>query len=434
MSQENPRDAKNSQSAPRVSRQSKKRRDEDSADAANDAERHERPFDFGAWLPAGLTLASLVVFLCVSSSTVPKGIPSSTYLWHKFGFLIALIVIITPVLMVSSALLGICYGDTKDALVKLPAIILTQIWAEDLLGLLPQPYVGTIGAWVVTLFLFVNAFELESWEAVVSMCVVRGAHTAAFWLIFAALLTPPKSEGEGITPPNAVLQMAPMPSAAMMEPPAQMAPIANHEPGAKPKPVEKKEPVEKEELVENKERAKKKEPADKKKKADTKEPGDSKDSEDSNVPGVRPDEQFLRPRPVPPGGVPIARSISLTQKFGDALVAADYGRAYALMSPAYKKSVTLGTFTAIHRQAIVDYGSPLKAVAGFGDLDETQLRGAEFERFTTVPAKERVAWTYANLASELRRGETVRCYDCWLLLVRRGEELRVGAFEYEECE
>ena len=124
----------------------------------------------------------------------------------------------------------------------------------------------------------------------------------------------------------------------------------------------------------------------------------------------------------------------MTQKFGDALVAADYARAYALMSPNYQKTVTLAKFSAIHRRAIDEFGKPLKAAAGLGDLNEAEMQGPEFDRFAKVPAKDRAAWTFANLSPELRQGETVRCYDCWLLLVRSGEELRVGAFEYEPCE
>ena len=48
--------------------------------------------------------------------------------------------------------------------------------------------------------------------------------------------------------------------------------------------------------------------------------------------------------------------------------------------------------------------------------------------------------TYAELldaSEELVKRDSPdwpRCYDCWLLLIKSGQELRVGAFEYEACE
>ena len=96
--------------------------------------------------------------------------------------------------------------------------------------------------------------------------------------------------------------------------------------------------------------------------------------------------------------------------------------------------MTLEAFAAIHRQALVDYGKPLTASAGHGDIGEGALADAEFARFRDVPPKDRFAWTFANLALKLDQGKTVECFDCWLLLVNNGKELRVGAFEYDSCD
>ena len=42
----------------------------------------------------------------------------------------------------------------------------------------------------MTLFLVASAFELEGLEVQVSMCLMRGAHTAVYWLAFVGLLPP----------------------------------------------------------------------------------------------------------------------------------------------------------------------------------------------------------------------------------------------------
>jgi hypothetical protein len=71
---------------------------------------------------------------------------------------------------------------------------------------------------------------------------------------------------------------------------------------------------------------------------------------------------------------------------------------------------------------------------GLRDTDDGTLTGPELERFRSVPPQDRVAWTYANLTVESDPAGTARCYDCWLLIVKSGKDLRVGAFEYEACE
>jgi hypothetical protein len=196
---------------------------------------------------------------------------------------------------------------------------------------------------------------------------VRGAHTAAFWLLFVGIISPLKH--------------------GAADPPARP-----------PEPIVKEEPAAKKDPVVNK------------------------------------DEPVKESLPVPRDDTAEARSISLTQKFGDALVAQDYARAYAMMSRDYQQTATLQEFSAIHNQALADYGKPLKALAGVGEADDASLQGPEFRRFDRVPKPDRVAWTYANLSLELDQGESVRCYDCWLLLVKSGPELRVGAFEYDKCD
>jgi hypothetical protein len=125
---------------------------------------------------------------------------------------------------------------------------------------------------------------------------------------------------------------------------------------------------------------------------------------------------------------------ALTKQFGDALVAQDYPLAYALMSPGYQATVSVDEFSAIQRKAIADFGKPLKCEAGVGTLDRAELSGPGFARFASVPVEIRSAWMHAELALELDNGETVRCVDCWLLLVESQDGFRVGAFEYQLCD
>jgi hypothetical protein len=279
--------------------------------------------------------------------------------------------------------MGICYGELKTVLISVSAIVLTQAWAEDLLTLQPLPYVPTFGAWAVTLFLCMNAFEQDGLEAQASMCIVRGTHTAVYWLLFLRLLSPPADDGQAA--PNVV----------------------------QPQPAGQQEAVDK------------KQPADKMDEARGKEA--QTDESRTNAPDKGPSA-------VPQERTAEDRGLSLTQKFGEALVAQNYEGAYDLMSRRYQRTVTLEAFSELHRKALARYGKPLKAAAGLSEEDEASLKGPEFERFRNVPPKERFAWTYANLAVELNQGETARCYDCWLLLVNSGKTLRVGAFEYEACE
>jgi hypothetical protein len=373
--------------APLVRRKPKKRkkkqRDESPSEISSPRWKKNPSIDFEAWKPAGLAVATLVIFVCVAVSTVPPGFVASTYVWNKLGFMLTVFLICTPVLFVGSIVMSISYGEVKTVLFNVAGIILTQAWAEDLLTLQPLPYVPTFGAWAVTLFLCMNAFDQEGLEAQASMCLVRGTHTAVYWLLFVKLLTVPPDSAQAV--PNEPAQ----PPAAVQQAPAE------------------------------------KEPADKADEAQRKEirKDESKGSE--------PDKG---PRPVAQGRTAEDRSLALTQKFGDALVAEDYAWAYDLMSPKYQKTVTLEEFSALHRQAQARFGKPRKATAGLGDEDAASLKGPEFERFQNVPPRDRIAWTYANLALELDQGLSVRCYDCWLLLVKSGKAVRVGAFEYEACE
>jgi hypothetical protein len=137
---------------------------------------------------------------------------------------------------------------------------------------------------------------------------------------------------------------------------------------------------------------------------------------------------------VPGGKAAVGIYRLATQQFGDALVAQDYPRAYALMSPGYRATVSAEEFAAAQRKAVADFGKPLKCEAVIGTLDRAELVGPEFARFTSVPVESRCAWTHAELALELEDGETVRCVDCRLLLVEGQEGFRIGAFEYKLCE
>src|SRR5262249_10458436 len=98
------------------------------------------------------------------------------------------------------------------------------------------------------------------------------------------------------------------------------------------------------------------------------------------------DEKTDKPdrEPVSPQLTDEERSLALTRKFAEALVAQDYKRAYEMMSRTYQRKVTLDEFSAIHRQALFDYGKPLKAEAGHGETESGTLSGPEFERFGDV--------------------------------------------------
>jgi hypothetical protein len=343
-------------------------------------------------MPAGLALASLVIFLVVAAFTVPKTFSTSTYVWNKLGFMLTVIAISLPLLVGASFLMGICFGELQTMLIKIPMILLTQAWAEDLLTLVPLPYVSTFGAWAVTIYLCVNAFELEALEAFASTCVMRGAHTAVYWFLFLRALAPPAADAQ-----------------------AQQNWLFNPQVSGQSEPIDKKEPALK---------------RDEDNKQDDK-AGDAKKVESPNdKPGAA--EPDKRPRPGSQDPTSEDRSLSVTREFGAALVAQDYERAYAMMSKRYRQAVAFEAFSATHREAVKRYGKPLKAVAGLGD--EGSLTGPAFDRFQKVPGKDRFAWTYANLAIELDQGDTVRCYDCWLLLVKIKDVVQVGAFEYEECE
>ena len=67
-----------------------------------------------------------------------------------------------------------------------------------------------------------------------------------------------------------------------------------------------------------------------------------------------------------------------------------------------------------------------------GDTDDVSLTGASSSIvFVTSRRKTALPGRMRDLALEFDRGETVRCYDCWLMLVQTGGDLRVGAFEYD---
>ena len=347
--------------------------------------------NFHAWLPLACTVASFGVYVAVAASTVPAGLEPKTYVWHKLGFILTVILIGTPALLAASFFIG-SFGDVLTVVIKIPAIILTQAWAEDLLALQPLPYVPTFGAWAATYFLIVNTFELEGLEAQGSMCIVRGVHTAVYYLVFAGMLTPPQTTAAN--PGNWLWQ----PQGAAVQNPA---------------PPERK---------------------------DDARPDGAKKDEAPKVDGAKAGAETENEKANKPDREPIAtqltdeeRSLTLTRKFGEALVAQDYKRAYEMMSRTYQRKVTLDEFSAIHRQALFDYGKPLKAEAGHGETESGTLTGPEFERFGDVPPNDRFAWTYANLTAESDSAEKPPCCDCWLLLVKRGRELRVGAFEYEAC-
>jgi hypothetical protein len=143
------------------------------------------------------------------------------------------------------------------------------------------------------------------------------------------------------------------------------------------------------------------------------------------------DEEF---GDVPGGKAAAGLYRTVTKQFGDALVAQDYPRAYALMSAGYQATVSADEFAAIQRKAVADFGKPLKCEAGVGTLDRADLAGPGFARFASVPVEIRCAWMHAELALELDDGETMRCVDCWLLLVEGQDGFRVGAFEYQLCD
>ena len=135
------------QSPPRLIRsqpKKKKRRDKTSPETASDRRKKAVSFGFDAWIPAAWAVGSLVVYATVAANIVPQGLDASTYFWNKLGFILTVIVICAPLLLAASALMGICYGELKTVLVQIPAIVLTQAWAEDLLTLQPLPYVPTL--------------------------------------------------------------------------------------------------------------------------------------------------------------------------------------------------------------------------------------------------------------------------------------------------
>lgn len=353
---------------------------------------------FDAWVPLACAVGSFVVYVAVAANTVPQGLVVTEYVWSKLQFILAVILIGTPTLLGASVCLGVCFGDLKTVIIKIPAIVLTQAWAEDLLTLQPLPYVPTFGAWAVTYFLVVNAFELEGLEAQASMCIVRGVHTALYWLVFVGMLTPPlPADGN---PPNWLIQ-----------------------PELKEPPIQNAAPTERNRDAKTEKAAKANSASD-----DGESDPDQPDETDSKSPPAK------QPAPDEAQSTAEERSLALTRKFGDALVARDYKRAYGLMSRIYRQQVTLEEFSAIHRQTLSDSGKPWKSDVGLRDTDDGTLTGPELERFRSVPPQDRFAWTYANLTVESDPSGTARCYDCWLLIVKSGKDLRVGAFEYEACE
>ena len=65
----------------------------------------------------------------------------------------------------------------------------------------------------MTLFLVMNAFEIEGLEAQLSMCLVRGVHSAVYWSLFVGMLTPPNLPAvrrTGFSEPRTERNPAPM--------------------------------------------------------------------------------------------------------------------------------------------------------------------------------------------------------------------------------
>ncbi len=305
-------------------------------------------------IPAVLAGLSFAIYVVVTILTVPAGRPLGLHIGISLGFTVVLTFVTLLALFVAAALLDTTYGFLHTAIVKIIAIVLTQAWLSELVGLIPVPFVGNLIVWLATFYMFVSFFDLDHLEAIRSMFIVRGIHMLAFWLLFAGMIGLVMS-GKGEAVGNAL---------------AGLGGVAD---------------------------------------ADA-------DDEMGDV----------------PGGHAAARAYqTVTQQFGDALVAQDYPRAYALTSPGYQATVSADEFAAIQRKAVADFGKPLKCEAGVGTLVRADLAGPEFARFANVPVESRCAWMHAELALELDDGETMRGVDCWLLLVEGADGFRVGAFEYQ---
>jgi hypothetical protein len=308
-------------------------------------------------IPLVLAVVSLAIYVVVAYVTIPAGAPVGLYLGFKLGFTLVLTVITILALFVAAALLDTTYGFFDTAIVKSLAIVLTQAWMSEILGLIPVPYVGGLVTWLATFYMFVAFFDLDHLEAIRSMFIVRGIHILAFMLLFAGMIGLVMS-GRGGAVGDAL---------------AGLGGAADAE----------------------------------------------ADDEMGDIPGGKAAAGAYR---------------AVTQQFGDALVAQDYPRAYALMSPGYQATVSADEFAAIQGKAVADFGKPLKCEAEVGTLDRAELVGPGFARFAGVPAEIRCAWMHAELALELDDGETVRCVDCRLLLVEGLDGFRVGAFEFALCD
>ena len=308
-------------------------------------------------IPAVLAGVSLAIYVVFTILNVPAGSSVAPYLGIKLGFTVALTFVTLLALFVAAALLDTTYGFLHTAIVKIVAIVLTQAWLSDVLGLIPVPFVGNVIVWLATFYMFVSFFDLDHLEAIRSMVIVRGVHILAFWLFFAGMIGLVMS-GKGGAVGDAL---------------AGLGGVADAE----------------------------------------------ADDEMGDVPGGKAAANAYR---------------AVTQQFGEALVAQDYPKAYALMSAGYQATVSVDDFTAQHRNAVADFGKPLKSEAGFGTLDRNELAGPGFARFASVPVEIRCAWMHAELALQFEDGEMVRCVDCWLLLIESADGFRIGAFEYMPCD
>jgi hypothetical protein len=308
-------------------------------------------------LPLIIGIGSLVIYVVVAAFNVPAGMPVAMYVGVKLGFSLVLMVITLLALFVAAAALDTTYGFVHTALVKIVAIVLTQAWLSDVLGLIPVPFVGNLIVWVAVFYMFVSFFDLDHLEAIRSMAIVRVVQILGTMLLFASLLGLIMS-GKGGAVGDAL---------------AGLGGVADAE----------------------------------------------ADDEMGDVPGGKAAATAYR---------------AVTQQFGEALVAQDYPKAYALMSPGYQATVSVDDFAAQHRKAAADFGKPLKCTAGIGTTDRSEIMGPEFARFGNVPVEARRAWMHAELALQFEDGEMVRCVDCWLLLIESADGFRIGAFEYMPCD
>jgi hypothetical protein len=139
-------------------------------------------------VPVVLILAGLAISCATSAMLRPEGVPTGLWIGIRMAIIAASTVITIGALFVAAALLDLSYGFFHTAILKVAAITLTQAWVGDLAERVPIPFFDWLLTFGITYAMFKFFFELDDFEAIASMFVVRLVHWLAVAVVLIAIL------------------------------------------------------------------------------------------------------------------------------------------------------------------------------------------------------------------------------------------------------